>query len=112
MKILFAEDDLDSRQIIARFLRSNGHEVDEFAMVEESINSAMIKFYDVLITDYKLLDGTGQDIVKFVKPYGTRTISISGMDSHDLYGLGFDAILTKPLNLMKLLSTVTQVWQK
>jgi PAS domain S-box-containing protein len=105
--ILLVEDHADTRRIMTRLLTSLGCKVESAATVADALQLAVRQRFDLLVSDLGLPDATGFDLMREVKAkYNLRGIALSG------YGMdediarsreaGFEAHLTKPVNLAAL----------
>src|SRR5687767_6022766 len=65
-KILFIEDNVGKRYVIARQLRAHNFEVEEASTGEEGL-AKVRKDHDVVILDIKLPDMMGWDVCKRIK---------------------------------------------
>jgi len=69
LNVLFIEDDLIDQKAIERMVAKN--EIIHDHTICDSVSSALVKLkqnqYDVIVTDYKLQDGSGIDIVAEVE---------------------------------------------
>ncbi len=106
--ILLLEDERIQRKNLASFLNGLGHivkDVDSLAKAKEMIDK---KNFDVVISDMKLNDGTGKDLLDYINKKGIKTFFIlvtaysSVEDSvYILKNNGYD-YLQKPVNLEDL----------
>jgi PAS domain S-box-containing protein len=106
-RILLVEDHADTLRIMARLLRSSGHTVQTAGSVRGAIAAAEHEAFHLLISDIGLPDGSGIDIMNFLKSrYGTVGIALSGFghddDLRNSEAAGFMAHLVKPIDLRKL----------
>jgi signal transduction histidine kinase len=113
-RILFVEDDIGKRYVIARQLRAEGFDVVEAATGGEALSRLSPEF-DIAILDIKLPDMYGWDICKRIKE-NPQTASILVLElsatlatAHDRargLELGADAYLVHPVELIELVATV------
>ena len=66
-RILIVDDEVHMRAILATILQQDGHFVIESAGVAEARKAIAESEYDVIITDHKMPDGTGLDVLKLVQ---------------------------------------------
>ncbi len=103
--ILIVDDD----PVVSNFLKRALEDTYDMIHVAESVASSIEKInsisYDLVITDLKLLDGSGLDVLKSAKqkdPY-TEVIMITGYGSIDsaaeAINLGVTSYLLKPLSV-------------
>ncbi|QJR36381.1 ATP-binding protein [Gemmatimonas groenlandica] len=108
-RILVVEDHDDGREFLRRILQADGHQVDAVATCAEAreklASSAGIP-YDLMLTDVGLPDGSGWDLVQYVrrKVPDVRVGVISGWepiaDTGESHGAEF--VLRKPLRAAEL----------
>jgi two-component system, NtrC family, response regulator HydG len=67
MNILLVEDDLTYARIIKNFLTKNGFEVKEVHQVNDAKLHLKKNAPDIIITDYRLPDGTGIEVLRYSK---------------------------------------------
>lgn len=112
--ILFVEDDVGKRYVIARQLRAAGFEVDEAATGEEFL-AKLRNTYDVAILDIKLPDTTGWDLCKRIKENpetsSIKVLELSGtlataQDRAKGLDLGADAYLVHPVEMVELVAVL------
>lgn len=113
-RILFVEDDIGKRYVIARQLRAEGFDVVEATTGAEALARLSPEF-DVAILDIKLPDMYGWDICKRIKE-NPQTASIMVLElsatlatAHDRargLELGADAYLVHPVELIELAATL------
>ena len=66
-RILIVDDEVHMRAILATNLQQDGHFVIEAAGVAEAKKAIAENEYDVIITDHKMPDGSGLDVLKLVQ---------------------------------------------
>ncbi len=66
-KILIVDDEIHMRAILATNLQQDGHLVIEAAGVAEARKAIAENEYDVVITDHKMPDGSGLDVLKLAQ---------------------------------------------
>jgi len=66
-RILVVEDDVNFARIIHVFLTKHGFEIDVCHRVKDAIITLASKEYNILLLDYRLPDGTGMDVLSWVK---------------------------------------------
>lgn len=105
MNILLVDDEDVQRTLLAEQLRKQRHTVDEASRVDEALQKYQNRTYDVVLTDYRMPDGTGLDLLRALKnvhpdpvvivitAYGSIEGAVQAMreGAHDY--------LTKPINL-------------
>lgn len=112
MKILIIEDDVETRQYVAKGLKECGHTVDIAADGQEGLLLATTETYDVLILDRMLPKLDGLTILKTIRAAGNTTpvliLSALGKVDDRVKGLrtGGDDYLVKPFAFTELLARV------
>jgi signal transduction histidine kinase len=118
-RVLFIEDDIGKRYVIARQLRAAGFEIVEAATGAEGLTKLSPEF-DVAILDVKLPDMYGWDICKRIKE-DPRTASIMVLELSATLAtaedrargleLGADAYLVHPVELVELIATLRSLYR-
>ena len=116
-KILVAEDDLASRELIREILEARGYEVVEVGDGQEAVQKIAEKKPDLVLLDIQmpLLDGFGvlrqlrQDSRFASLPVVAVTAYAMRGDREKALAAGFDAYLTKPLNAAALKKQLEQL---
>ena len=113
-RVLFIEDDIGKRYVIARQLRAAGFELLEAETGAEGLAKLSAEL-DIVILDVKLPDMYGWDICKHIKE-NPRTASImvlelsatlaSAQDRALGLELGADAYLVHPVEIVELIATL------
>lgn len=113
-RILFVEDDMGKRYVIARQLRAAGFEVDEAETGEQGL-AKVRPTHDVIVLDLRLPDLHGWEVCRRVKANpDTSTIMVlelsatlsTAQDRAKGLDLGADAYLVHPVELVELVATV------
>lgn len=113
-KILLIEDDLTYSKIIKNFLEKHDYEVDQTSKINEAFVMLDKKPYDLIITDYRLPDGTGMEVLENIvhNKKNTRVILITNYSDIRTavrsMKLGAIEYITKPINPDELLTTVNE----
>ena len=112
--ILLVDDHADTRQTMARILRSLGCQVQTAGTVAEALTLAARQAFDLLISDIGLPDASGNELMRQVRrTYGFTGVALSGYgmdeDIARSRDAGFAAHLTKPVNLRLLEETVRRL---
>ena len=112
-RILLLEDDNSIREAVTTFLESRGHEVVGCASCLEAKEAYWRTRPDAAICDYSLPDGTGLDILSFIRT-SDPLIPVILLTAHGSIELAVEALkmgaenfLTKPVELGAL-SAVTE----
>lgn len=118
-RILIADDDDISADLVARFLGNVDAKLERVANGKDALSRILENEYDLVIMDLKLPDIDGSSIIRELRRTqtdGVRTpvivvsADIENLDTRRWTDLGFDAALPKPLRknqLMDLLHSVT-----
>ena len=115
LRILLVEDHAESREVLARLLRLNGHAVQEAAGARESLAAAARGSFDLLISDIGLPDGDGCDLLRELRRANPalRAVAVTGHAEDELSGAckaaGFSAFVRKPVSFSQLLLAVDAV---
>lgn len=115
MKILFAEDDLETAGYVVKGLSGEGYLVDHLADGKEALSQAMTGGYDLLILDRMLPNLDGLSILKSLRAarIDTPAILLTAMGSVDdkVAGLrgGADDYMVKPFAFVELLARVDTI---
>ncbi|WP_158856924.1 sigma-54-dependent transcriptional regulator [Lunatibacter salilacus] len=111
-KILLIEDDLTYSKIIKNFLEKNNYAVHQAYSVSDGLSALSQGAYDLIITDYRLPDGTGMDILERTIKQQTNVPIILITNHSDIrtavkfMKLGAYEYITKPIQPDELLLTV------
>ncbi|MDR0362850.1 MAG: sigma-54 dependent transcriptional regulator [Planctomycetota bacterium] len=106
--ILLVDDHDATRETLTEVIRDLGHTVVEAANFEEAVARIEEREYDLVLTDLKLPDGSGMDIMKRLKKIHPETpvVMITGHatieNAIDATRLGAYEYLTKPVDLKRL----------
>lgn len=107
-RILVVDDESEIRMLMQMHLKRKGFEVDIAAGCGEARERVDSSHYDLVISDFRMPDGTGVDVFKGLKS-DTRFILISGfsdLDEQQLRSIGIKEILSKPVKFDTLLDVV------
>ena len=110
-KLLIVEDDLDVAELIAQAFPSKEFEF-KFAVSAKAANKAVGEFNpDVIILDILINDGSGHDVLKYVKANNSKAIvfTISGSEAvigAELYDLKAHGFFRKPFESAELIAAV------
>ena len=112
LKILLAEDDLDTRQFVARGLREHGHNVLAASNGEDALHLALTETLDVIILDRMLPQLDGLSVLKRLRAADITTpvlmLTALGRIEDRVDGLhaGADDYLVKPVAFSELAARV------
>lgn len=110
LKILLVEDHQDSAETLSQLLTLHDYDVSVANNVESAIDVALAGF-DLLISDIRLPDGNGLDLMRRLRStQPIRGIAISGFgteqDRRRSRDAGYDMHLTKPVDFNRLLEAI------
>lgn len=114
-KILVVEDTLALHVVIRLSLESAGHSVE----LVDSVRSAIIKIeqheFDLILLDYNLPDGCGDELLRYLDDKQLHTIPVimmsGSMQKHtisNVFELGVKDYLIKPIGVDDLIYHVNQ----
>lgn len=114
LRILLVEDHALTLAVLTRMLRGLGHEVIAASRLAEAIEKARGQRFDLLVSDIGLPDGTGLDLVRWVKTQSpVPAIAVSGYGTPDDLArsreAGFALHLIKPVDARQLQAAIDQV---
>ncbi|MFC4874490.1 sigma-54-dependent transcriptional regulator [Negadavirga shengliensis] len=116
--ILLIEDDLTYSKIIKNFLEKNGFELVTSTKVNDGLASLEKSKIDLVITDYRLPDGTGMDVLDYIIKNKSNVPVILITNYSDIrtavksMKMGAFEYITKPLNPDELLLNVKEAIKK
>jgi PAS domain S-box-containing protein len=113
-RVLLVEDHQDSADTLAELLGLHGFDVTVARSVDEAISVADRGFFDIMISDIRLPDGSGLDLIRRLRSNRPiRGIAISGFgteeDQERSRQAGYEFHLTKPVNFDSLLDALARV---
>ena len=118
MKILVIDDEDTPRKLLKILLEKNGYLVTDTATVQDGVRILQKNDFDLVITDRRLGNGSGVEIVKLVEQSypATESILLTGFGSIEnaveaIHAGAFD-YLTKPYNNDQLIIRVTRALER
>ncbi len=96
-RILLVDDDDGVRDILANVLGNAGYEVDAARMAATAVPQIEANSYDLVVTDAKLLDGSGVAVADFAKARGQKVVVLTGYAAETRPGGPQHDYLFKPL---------------
>ncbi|RZL55805.1 MAG: sigma-54-dependent Fis family transcriptional regulator, partial [Pedobacter sp.] len=117
-QILIVEDDATFTQIIEGFLSKNNYAVETAADLKDAFKLVDKQNYELLLIDYRLPDGTGLDLLKYVRDKGLTVPIIIMTSFNDVrtavksIQLGAFDYITKPINPDELLMVIKGLLEK
>lgn len=112
--ILLADDVWESRQIIGRFLRNAGAEVDEAEDGIEALDRLKSQSYDVVLIDIKMPRKDGFEVIHNLRKnnYNAPALAITAMSGEEcgenLIKAGFDDYIRKPVTAEAIVDFVAR----
>ena len=112
--ILIVEDNEKNMKLVRDILRHNGHETIEATTGEDGVRLACERRPDLILMDIQLPDIDGIEALRRIRTdrsldaVAVVAVSASVMpdDQQKIVNSGFDAFVTKPINLKQFLDTV------
>ena len=112
--VLVVEDEINIRNLLARYLNSRGFTVDTAENGEEAWTDLKSRSYDCVVMDLKMPGMSGQELYQAIVDYdrnlARKVVFISGdivsRDTLDFLAGQDNPFLSKPVNLDELLRTV------
>ncbi len=112
--ILIVEDNEKNMKLVRDILRHNGHETIEAPTGGEGVQLASERRPDLILMDIQLPDIDGIEALRRIRQdtsldaVAVIAVSASVMpdDQQKIVSSGFDAFITKPINLKQFLDTV------
>jgi PAS domain S-box-containing protein len=110
-RILLVEDHTDSREFMQALLETDGHQVESVKTVEEArekLDREAGAYYEVLLTDIGLPDGSGWDLVAFARGRrpALRIGVVTGWEPRNEQDPACDFTLRKPVGAADLLDKI------
>ncbi len=115
MKVLVVEDDSQLCSLFELIFKHIGINADIVNSFEKAIELIQTKQYDIVITDYELPDGNGDQLAKEIKKIspGQIVIGMSGNKSAPQRFSGYvDKFIQKPFNISELSDTISTSMKK
>lgn len=119
LKLLIVDDDPTTRALLAEALETRGACVRASASAREAQQALVLWHPDLMISDVGMPHENGYELIRRVRHLSVRdggttpAIACTGYtrpeDRARAMRAGFDAVVTKPVNLEELLQTIVQV---
>ena len=119
LKLLVVDDDPNTRELLAEALEVRGAHVRAFATAREARRTLVDWHPDLMISDLGMPRENGYELIRRVRHLPPRdggmtpAIACTGYtrpeDRARAMRAGFDAVVTKPVNLDELLRAILQV---
>ena len=107
-RILYVEDDVDSRDVMRLLLHEEGFEVVTAASVAEALSLARTQRFHLYILDNWFEQGSGVELCRQIRRFDRRTpiLFCSGVASnseiHEALDCGAQAYMVKPVDFDRL----------
>jgi DNA-binding NtrC family response regulator len=117
MKILIADDERLQRETLSAILTDHGYDTTISSNVAEAVKELQSSNYDMVLTDFKMPDGTGVDVAKKARqlcPDAAVFVMTAYADVNsviDAMRAGVVDYLLKPLNVEHLLRKISLIDQ-
>lgn len=114
-RILVVDDEEALRVVLSAELEGEGYQVTSAADGQEAINILTTKEFDLILLDIKMPNVDGFEVLKFVKERWpqTKVVMLTGFadlkNAIESKKLGAEDFVSKPYNLVDLLTTVERV---
>jgi signal transduction histidine kinase/CheY-like chemotaxis protein len=116
LRLLLVDDHLDTLRLLARVLQDDGYVVAAAEDVKSALDQLDQQFFDVLISDISLPDGTGYDLMRRAANQKIKGIAMTGFATEEDRKLseasGFSAHIAKPIDFAKLKQTIDAVAER
>ena len=111
IRILYVEDETDTRSAVTRLLRAEGHSVTAVHNCAAAHAAAGRATFDLLISDLGLPDGSGLRLLRDLrKLFPIRGIALSGYETPSESGAaGYTFHLLKPIEFSSLQFAIEEV---
>jgi len=117
-KILIVDDDENIRKVLMAILEDKGYDMEAVGTAREAIKKTDKKFYNLALIDIRLPDMEGIDLLVKIRDMTPRMrkIIITGyptlQNAVDALNRGADAYVTKPFDVERVLSTISEQLRK
>lgn len=103
-RVLLAEDDPTSRQVVARLLSTLGLDVTAVDNGEQAVEAVLVNHFDVILMDIHMPVMDGAAAAHWLRSLGYRgrVIALTASEQLNDAALDFDGYLTKPVTLDQL----------
>lgn len=109
-RILIVDDELDICIMLAKYLKTLSFDCDYVATVKQTIEHIHLHSYELLFVDLNLLEGSGYDVIDYVKKVNLscKLIVISAHDSEAPRTIqkGADLFISKPFTTRTVLAAL------
>jgi len=118
-RVLIVEDDEKSRRLLTDVLAFHGYEVDSAENGEAGLRTAQTREPDLALLDIQLPGISGFELLARLRkaqhgaaryPVVAVTASVMEQDRRKILAAGFDAFVSKPVNIGELLQTLERLF--
>lgn len=112
LRVLLVEDDEDNRELLAEFLRLEGHSVEAVADAEGALAVAATEGFDAVVADVGLPRMDGLQLARELRRRtpALAVVAVSGYgdvpELADARGREVDAVVVKPADPAKLMAAL------
>lgn len=113
VKILIIDDEKAILEMLSKRLERFGFVVDVAETAEVGISKINSSPYDLIFTDIRMPDMSGDDVFTYVKTNVKKSTPVIAMSGTPwlLGNSNFDAVIAKPFSKEELMATVSQFVQ-
>ncbi|MBW4459835.1 MAG: response regulator [Nodosilinea sp. WJT8-NPBG4] len=122
LRVLFADDERDSRELVAFLLEQQGAKVTQVESAHEALNQLQQSEFDLLISDIGMPDMDGYGLIRHIREQspdqGKDILAIAitayagESNQQKVLAAGFQQHITKPIEPETLLKTIWTLVQK
>lgn len=114
-KVVIADDDVDSRTMLALILEEEGWEVKEAKDGKEAIETTLKEKPDLLILDNRMPELTGVEVYQQLQLEGIKQTVVLATGYGDLkelaLSLGITYFISKPFDIFELLQIIESAYE-
>ena len=120
-RILIVEDDEKSRRLLTDVLAFHGYDVAATENGEEALRNALTRKPDLALLDIQLPGISGFEVLMSLRkaqrgearyPVVAVTASVMEQDRRKILAAGFDAFVSKPVNIRELLDLLSTLFAR
>ncbi len=117
LRILVVDDNEDVRNILNKFLSRRGHNVKAVDNGTEAIRLSMSVNFDLVLTDLKMPNVTGNDVIKALKglnkspKIGLVTARSEEFNPVESGNLSVDFVVKKPFKLSEIEKNINDIFE-
>lgn len=114
LKILIVDDDTDIVELMEEELQLVGHNTYKAFSGNEAIDLLQNQDVDIIISDFKMPNGSGMDLLNFVNSYVSKKPDfyfLSGQTDvtlDEMKSAGAKQLFLKPLNISELIIAISE----